>query len=235
MESELLKYAPLTSRVGFLNAPLERVAEEYESWMGGVLREYGSVLTRKRVLVHASDFVGLMEPLTVPATVRFLLLHVQNGWTAYFDNSKLGPDASPPEVLARRLGCKGIVAAWVPHTKPAKFSGTPKGRYGQTRFSYYGFDEGVRRTVAVTNDGGKWDFDAIGTPLPFERTETYNAKRVQDRFTPELLGEYMAHYGIDYFRLSFYFPGEAVLFTRDAGTRAGLKEFTIEELQARFE
>jgi hypothetical protein len=234
MTDELLRYAPLTSLVGFLSAPLEEVADAYEAWSGSVLREYGATLTRKQVSVDAESFPRLLEPLTVPVAVRFLFVHVNNGWTAYFDNFRGGPDQSRPEVLAEKLRCKCIIAAWVPNTMPRRASRETKGHYGHTRFSYYGFDEGVRRTVEVINDGGRWDFDTIGTPLLFERTEPYTAKRVQDRFTPQLLDEYAAHYGIDYFRLSFYFPGQGVLFTRHGGLKADLKEFTLEEHQASY-
>ena len=50
----------------------------------------------------------------------------------------------------------------------------------------------------------KWEFDQSGTPLPFENTEKYKEKLARNRLTPEILQQYLLHYGIDFFNDDFY-------------------------------
>lgn len=47
------------------------------------------------------------------------------------------------------------------------------------------------RVVSASNDGGRWVFDQFGEPFPFEKVERYQERRVRDRFTFEMLKEYL--------------------------------------------
>ena len=62
---------------------------------------------------------------------------------------------------------------------------------------------GVRRSIAVSNDGGKWVFAESGERYPFEQSDRYNRRRIQERFTAEMLDEYAAQFGIEIFSDEF--------------------------------
>jgi hypothetical protein len=50
-----------------------------------------------------------------------------------------------------------------------------------------------------------------GDPLPFEKPEYYQARRVRDRFTDAMLEEYCRALGIDLFNENFYGPRFGIL------------------------
>ena len=54
-----------------------------------------------------------------------------------------------------------------------------------------------RRLIRIMKDGPRWDFFTMGTPLSFEKTENYKKRRIKDRFTEELLLEYLLIQGWD--------------------------------------
>src|SRR6185503_4911179 len=62
------------------------------------------------------------------------------------------------------------------------------------------------RALGASNDGGRWVFDASGEPFPFEKLEQYQARRVRDRFTFDMLKEYLHHLGLSPFEEGFYLP-----------------------------
>jgi hypothetical protein len=74
------------------------------------------------------------------------------------------------------LACRGIVAVCVPNTLNEE-TGTKKGLYVAVQFQMFVPHRtdflNLQRTVAVTNDGGRWRFDANGAVQPFEETERY--------------------------------------------------------------
>jgi hypothetical protein len=48
------------------------------------------------------------------------------------------------------------------------------------------------------NDGGRWDFSAEGNPLPFEAMAAYGRRRIRDRFTAEMLYDYLEALGVPF-------------------------------------
>ena len=58
----------------------------------------------------------------------------------------------------------------------------------------------------MMHDEEKWIFETEGEIQPFERVEKYKAKRIQDRFTDDLLEEYCLALGIRLFDAEFYGP-----------------------------
>ncbi|HSP81688.1 MAG TPA: hypothetical protein VLQ93_24425 [Myxococcaceae bacterium] len=65
------------------------------------------------------------------------------------------------------------------------------------------------RAINAANDGGRWVFLQTGEPFPFERLEQYRARRVRDRFTFDMLKEYLHHLGLSPFDEDFYLPAGA--------------------------
>jgi hypothetical protein len=56
--------------------------------------------------------------------------------------------------------------------------------------------DGYRRSIAASNDGGRWVFETSGAPFPFEDQGRYTARRKRDRFPPDLLRDYLRQMGI---------------------------------------
>jgi hypothetical protein len=63
------------------------------------------------------------------------------------------------------------------------------------------------------NDGGSWLFSADGLEQPFEEPTRYNARRVVDRFTDDMLERYCRALGIGLFDEAFYGTHAAVINT----------------------
>jgi hypothetical protein len=109
-------------------------------------------------------------------------------WTIYFDNGRLGTDASPPSVLASRLHTDGIRIGLADELVEA---GTGRVlQYGATVFEYFEGGQ-ARRFIYAANDGGKWVFNQGGAPFHFESAETYKSRLVRDRFSAPILLRYL--------------------------------------------
>jgi hypothetical protein len=93
----------------------------------------------------------------------------------------------------------------------------------------------VQRSIYAANDGGRSKFGANGKPFDFEQLERYKAKQIRDRFTPEMLDEYLRHFGIRFFSPDFYnVPQPAYLIAKEGPCAVGLKEFSLEEARLHF-
>jgi hypothetical protein len=96
-----------------------------------------------------------------------------------------------PSLVARELGCIGIRAECVPDGSD---------RYPARILEVFG-PNGVPpllaiRSIAVSNDGGRWVFETSGDPLPFEDHAAYAAPRKSDRLPPALLLAYLSELGV---------------------------------------
>ena len=58
--------------------------------------------------------------------------------------------------------------------------------------------------MSVINDVRGWKFDQLGAVQDFEQADRYAAKRIAERFTPEMLEEYCRALGIELFDENFY-------------------------------
>jgi len=118
--------------------------------------------------------------------LRVLFWSVNRDWTVYFDNSGGGTEAvTVMPVLSGRLG---VDAVRVGLSEEMRDSST-----GQILCYSLGTE---RRAVFAANDGGKWKFDSIGDPFPFEDLQRYGAETVRDRFTRDMLLLYLGELGI---------------------------------------
>lgn len=231
------EFAPTTSTIGFLEAPIQSAADELLRWRGDL---YGTVGTTS-VRGGLRGALANLEPLTLTVRPRELLVQTSNpAWTAYFDCGALGTDAvGPVHVLSGRLGGRGVVTTCVPHTMSRTRSG---GRYGAVMFEVVapdsnapGHSHGVR-TVAAANDGGRWVFYAYGEPQPFEEPEAYGARIKRDRFTSHMLDRYCRALGLRIFDEDFY-SGPSILFEAAVpyrGSDGGKREFTFAQNRDRW-
>jgi hypothetical protein len=226
------QFAPITSSMGFLRAPISKVAEGLEQW----LRRLGSNPRVDRPTVRFPEVLLSLQPLVYGGRTRQLLLSAGTSWTAYFDNGAAGPDpVGPVSYLAGVLACQGVTITTVPHT--VGHSATSAGRMGSIQFAMYGPERtsflNYIRTVGVSFEG-KWEFDAIGEVQPFERTDAYSARRIRDRFDTEMLKDYCLALGLSVFD-PFFFGPDAVLIEHDERRGAGvLPPITLPEAQARL-
>ncbi len=201
------RFAPITSAIGFLELPLDDVANAYEDWM----RSLHDEVSVERLTDEFPDALHRLEPLTGGARPRAVLVSAGQ-WTAYFDNSLRGTDAvSPIGHLSEELRCPGVIVKAVPHTIGVR--GIRQGRAGAVQFQLLGplqttFLNHVR-TVAVTFDGSRWRFDLSGVEQGFEEVDAYRARRVRDRFTSDMLERYCHSLGVEVFTADAYGP-EAV-------------------------
>jgi hypothetical protein len=54
----------------------------------------------------------------------------------------------------------------------------------------------LERGISLVHDGGKWEFDVVGTAFPFERLEQYANRRKSMRFTGAMLKDYLSALGV---------------------------------------
>lgn len=85
----------------------------------------------------------------------------------------------------------------------------------------------------MANDGGNWVFHQSGLPQPFEDTRRYSARRVRDRFTFEMLRDYLEAMGFHTFEEHFYLLQAAVLVEKKGPTPPGSKKITLKQAQGR--
>ena len=154
-------------------------------------------------------------------------------WTAYFDNSIGGSDPEGPiAYLSRTLSCQGVVIRDVPHT--IGLPGIRDGRSGSVQFMLFGplqteFINYVR-TVAAAYDGNRWVFVATGTEQAFEESQAYQARRIRDRFTSDMLERYCQALGIDVFNPHAYGP-DAVFLENGLAVPEGARIMSLAQVQ----
>lgn len=202
------RFAPITSSVGFLEAPLDSVAETLVAWR----RSHEWFRGQPQLVAVASvdqpfpECLARLEPLTVGSRSRELLLETQTRWVAYFDNNHDGTDPAAVGYLPTKLHCQSLFVTCVPDTFDENRK--PAGRYGGVQFQLFGPEPNpilnYVRTIGAIHDGDRWAFDTGGVPQPFEQPERYRARRIRDRFTAEMLEEYCAALGVRYFDPTFY-------------------------------
>jgi hypothetical protein len=224
--------APITSTVGFLEVPSDTAVEAFLFWQSRIYQRLGISLAVKNIEGDLKSVLLQLLPLTSVQRRRLLFIPTASGWTAFFDNGWRGTDAAAPmSYLAGQLKCRGIRVVAVPHTM-REASRTAKGRYGATILEVYGTDGKTVRSICAANDGGKWVFYQSGQPFLFERTERYKERRVKDRFTFELLDEYLRGIGVCAFDPEFYLAESsdpAQLISKIGPLAPSVKEYTLAE------
>jgi hypothetical protein len=223
------RWAPVTSEMGWLETEAEHAARAFAAWQRGVLTPRGITVAVRPVSGPLEQAFSALLPLTDAERRRHLFMPTRSAWTAYVDNGWRGTDAmSAMSYMAETLGCRGLRVVAVPNTYR-----NGDGRYGAVMLSMYGPHQtawlNYVRVVSASNDGGRWVFDQFGEPFPFEKREQYQARRVRDRFTFDMLKEYLRHLGLSPFEEDFYLPqgAPAWLVEKTGPVFPTQKEYTL--------
>jgi hypothetical protein len=236
------QYAPMTSEIGFLKCSAKLAAETHvsEARARPHLAQSNQALHLNHGRASLPEMLDSLLPLTSVDSLRKIYVQTNSEWTAYFSNARRGADiVTPISYLARTIGCLGVRAGHTPNSlKGAKDA--RKGRYGATTLEIYApyNTEWINtlRAVQSMNDGGRWSFTATGEMQPFEEVETYEAKHIRDRFTPEMLDRYLKALGINFFDEQFYTAPEGYYKIEKTGQMyPGVEYFTLAEVRAEFE
>jgi len=199
------EFAPFTHCWGFLEAPLAQVAAMVAEW-SRVRSDDVRQIPFQGTLRDSLRRLGTIQPY------REITLRTQSPWTAFFGGGSQGIEGGNVGFLCEPLRCRGVAVTCVPHTMTrSRFKAGLQGTYGMVQFELYGPHGGPAgmdyvRLISASVETSRWEFETIGEVQPFEKPEYYAAKRIPDRFTPEVLEEYCAALGLRLFDPDFYGP-----------------------------
>ena len=230
------RWAPVTSTMGFLELGAEQAAQAFATWEREVMTPRGITVEVLPVSGTLEQVLFSLLPLTSGERRRHLFIPTRSAWTAYVESGWTGTDAaSPMSVMARKLSIRCLRVVAVPHTR-RKNQGV---RYGAVMLDVFGPEQPGKihnyvRALGASNDGGRWVFDQSGEPFAFEQVEQYQARRVRDRFTFEMLKDYLRHLGLSPFEEDFYMPpgSRAWLIQKTGPFTTFGREYTLEEARA---
>jgi hypothetical protein len=97
---------PLGTGVAFVELPLADAMSAYEEWAAGWAGEPTLKITPQPEGTLTRYFEALL-PLEMPYTRR-LLVGTTGGWTAVFDNSRLGGDPFPATYLGKLRDVRAV-------------------------------------------------------------------------------------------------------------------------------
>jgi hypothetical protein len=230
------RWAPVSSDMGFLEWEAERAARAFAAWQAELAAPRGVTVEARPVVGTLQQVFSALLPLSHGEKRRYLFIPTRSAWTAYVDNGWRGTDVGGAmRYMARTLSCRGLRVGAVPHTLRKD-----KGRYGILVLEVYGPQQGdwlnYLRHIYVSNDGGRWVFGQSGEPFPFEKLEQYQARRVRDRFTFDMLKDYLRHLGLLPFEEDFYLPegAPAWLVEKTGPVFPSYKEYTLAQAREHF-
>lgn len=223
------RWHPVTSDLGLIRATVPSCVASFEEWHASIGLRY----TTTRASTFPDALVRL-QPLSAELRRKAFVPTASEPWTAFFASGVSGSDPAPiMSVLASRMGVLAMRVCVTP----------PKATWPAVIWEVYAPQHlggagalGYRRSLAASKDGGRWVFEQSGAPYPFELTDAYTRPRKRDRFTQELLGSYLDHFGLAPFADEFYQPtpaNPAVVLERVSGWTKIPEEFTIEQALAR--
>jgi hypothetical protein len=223
------RLAPITYTIGFLECNIARAVEAYLTWQRPVQEKRGVELLASNVNGNLRQILLHLLPLTSVERRRFLFLPTGGPWTAFFDNGHQSTDAvAPMSYLARTLGCRALRTTYIPdNVTTGRFGSRILEIYGPRRTDFLNYI----RTISLGFDGRKWIFSAVGEVQPFEQTEQYTARLVQNKFTPLMLATYLNALGVRAFAEDFYPSDTAVLIYKQGPIAPAAKEFGLSNLK----
>lgn len=207
----LKQYAPVTTQMAFFEMPAIDFAEALFLRTEEITKMWELPWQVKKRAVHGGLHGKLQAllPLTSVRGSKTLVSETQSNWSAYIPNGHRGGDVhAEPTYLAGKLGIRTLTVVLV--------EDVPQGQPGSIQFIFrdgrnavevktrYGtMYESTTRSISVHKEG-RWEFSQHGNPLPFEEIENYDAKKIKDRLTLEMIERYCDQLGIKLFDPTFY-------------------------------
>lgn len=224
------QFPRLATTFGVIQCESEIAAEAYVRWQTPILTPHGLRLVTKAQQGDLDSMLAKLLPLTAPVRTRFAFVPLESGWSLFFDNGVQGADAaSTMRVLAQQAG---VPAARVTcqTDRPGFDNESASEQFGARIVEVFGADGATRRTVFVANDGGKWKFGEVGERLPFERSEDYEAPRLDERFAESALANFLVGLGVaDRERgLCMKCGGISTLIEKMGALPASLREYFVD-------
>lgn len=210
------EFAPVTYRFGFIEAPFLSVCEAWGNWSRSLDAKFALSTEFRMIRAPLSTALHALEPLTTPLN-RYLIVETGSQWTAVFANGLRGNDVtSPVSYLPRVLNCRGLEVGAAPDRSKSKRKDLIR-LWGHVLFDMYGPEQtdwlNRIRAVQVWNDVGGWNFSQSGAVQQFEEPDAYKKRKIQDRFTVEMLERYCRALGIELNQERFYRPTSCAVNT----------------------
>jgi hypothetical protein len=210
------RFAPLTHQAGFLEAPFENTLKTFLSWQSEIGTQLGRQPRYNEFIGSLEQALAHLEPLTTPPT-KILLIQTRSRWTAFFDNGlRISDPESPVGHLCMMVPCRGVVVHYTPDRSQTANQHAIR-IYGIASFRMFASHRTAwlnqERAIVAMNDGGSWLFSADGIEQPFEESERYNARRIADRLTGDMLERYCKALDIKLFDEAFYGTKAAIIST----------------------
>ncbi len=207
----LRDFAPATTHLAFFELPAPQLTQILlsRSIELNARNEFPWTVTCEELKATFRDKLERLLPLTAPVDTKLLISSTDSGWCSYIPNGRMGGDVhSQPDYLSGILKVRSISVVLVPDE--------PGGKPGSVQFVYrdgaaakpvetvHGTQYRYPMRVVMAHKESKWEFHAHGDPLPFEELGQYEARRIKDRLTPEMIERYCAALGIQLFDPDFY-------------------------------
>jgi hypothetical protein len=232
MEQNMLlngELEPITSQMGLIAADVGTAADCFQAWQNEILQDSGMRVSRRRCALSGINALKALPPLTSPVPTRFGFFATKSNWSVYFDNSNLGTQsATVMPVIAKKLNCEGIRVVQVKQTLPAKPKKDSRGNFGATILEVFGTDMDYKRSIAAVNDGGRWVFEQSGAPYPFEDLSAYDRRLKRERFTEEMLVNYLMHFDTRPFDEDWY-GDQSIVLAREGDFPGSITEYELAE------
>jgi hypothetical protein len=220
------KFAPVTNTIGFLRYDSSQAAQCFFDWQEEIQAKRGVSLVESKVQGDLGSAIQRLLPLTSVERRRYLFIPTRSNWTAFLDNGHLGTDVfAHLSYLAEKLACEAVRATYIPERRNNQYPVVMFELYGPTRSDFLNYV----RSVAVSSDGRNWAFAAAGEVQPFEEIQRYSSRKIRDRFTPEMLDNYLSKLDIRAFDPDFYLPhgNEAILIEKIGPIASAAREFQL--------
>jgi len=87
------RFAPVTFRFGFVEAPFSVLCDAFQNWFQTVDTKHAVRTAFHAMTAQLEEAVLRLEPLTTPPD-RYLLVETTSNWTAIFANGLRGNDVA---------------------------------------------------------------------------------------------------------------------------------------------
>ncbi|TVP79167.1 MAG: hypothetical protein EA353_06815 [Puniceicoccaceae bacterium] len=216
---------PVTSCIGFIEFPLDELVDFFVHWRKSLSP---AILVKKRkpqgALVQA---LKKLEPLREFKT-KYIFVPTHSRWTAVFDNTFRGADIAGDVMHASNvLSCGGVRVVADPGLGQCHYACIFE-TFGPLQPKQH---LNYLRTIALTHDGEHWSFDQSGAPYEFEDVVQYGRRMKRERFSFDLLDQYLQHFQIRAFDEGFYLAEKSVIVELFSVSDLFSRKYSIEEVQ----